>query len=323
MRRRLKRSTRQHIIVSVLCVFIFGGVFLTAYFTVTSNLKKNYQSRIDSLSHELESKKIYVYQAKKDISAGSRITKDLLTYSGVLSEQPQSNFITESEIGKVALIDIKTGTEVLKTMLTGEVADDTLREVEFNTFLLSSNLKEHDTVDIRILFPNGESYVVLSKKTARNLDLENSSCFMWLDSEEILRVSGAIVDCFINEGSRLYTVKYIEPQIQEASLITYTPGTDVLKLIQEDPNVVRKAADKVNESVRQELDRRLTEFYSRHGSEAYWNNYKFNHPADSRVKETGSNNDLTGDTNESESATELLQTDQPADEGEEEIYYVD
>lgn len=322
MTRRLKRSTRQHIIISVLCVFIFGGAFLTAYFTMTANLKKDYQSRIDSLSHELESKKIYVYQAKRDISAGSRITKDLLTYSGVLSEQPQGNFITESEIGKVALIDIKTGTEVLKTMLTGEVTDNTLREVEFNTFLLSSNLNENDTVDIRILYPNGESYIVLSKKTAKNLDLENSRCFMWLDSEEILRVSGAIVDCFINEGSRLYTVKYIEPRIQEASHITYTPGTDVLKLIQEDPNVVRKATDEVSESVRQELDSRLTEFYSRHGSEAYWNSYQYNHPADSSVQETGSNNDLTGETKESE-VTEFSEIDQPDDEGEEEIYYVD
>lgn len=321
MRRRLKRSTRQHIIVSILCVFIFGGAFLTAYLTATGNLKKNYQSRIESLSSELESKKIYVYQANRDIAAGSKITNKLLTYSSVLSEQPQGNFISESEIGKVALIDIKAGTEVLKSMLTEEVEDNTLREVEFNTFLLNSNLKENDTVDIRLLYPNGESYIVLSKKTAKNLSLENSRCFMWLDSEEILRVSGAIVDCYLKKGSKLYTVKYIEPCIQKASLITYTPGIDVLKLIQEDPNVVRKATDKISESVREALDNRLVEFYNQYDGEAYWNSYQYNNPADSPVKESDSNN-VISDTKETE-GSDFTETDQPEKEGEEEVYYVD
>ena len=75
--------------------------------------------------------------------------------------------------------------------------------------------------------------------------------------------------------------------------------------------------------MRQELDSRLVEFYSRYGSEAYWNSYQYNYPANSSVQGTGLNNSLTGDTKESESTTEIPKTDQPDDEGKEEIYYVD
>lgn len=319
MKRRLKRSTRRHIIFSVLCVLIFGGAFLTAFFAVTHDLKKNYQSRIDTLSDELESKRVYVYQAKKDIKAGSVLTKDLLSYNRVLSEQPQGNFMTERDIGKVLLIDIRSGTEVLKSMLTEDLADNSLRETEFNSFLLSSNLKENDYVDIRIFFPNGENYVVLSKKNIRKLDLESSRCFMWLDAEEILRISGAIVDCYLNEGTILYTVKYIEPQIQQASHITYTPSANVIKLIQEDPNIVKKASDKMNELLRQEMENRLAEFYTNHGDEEYLYNGSTSPYYPVQRNQT---NFISDDGNQPGGTEEIFQTDQSG-EDEEEIYYVD
>lgn len=323
MRRRLKRSTRQHIIIPLLCVFIFGGFLLTAYFLIIGNLKKNYQDEIKVLAGELESKKVYVYKTKGDIKAGSKVTKDLLAYMKVLSEQPQDNFITEEEIGNTALIDIKAGTEVLKSMLTDNLTDSALREAEFRTFLLSSNLKENDVVDIRILYPNGESYIVLSKKTVKNLQLKSSTCFMRLDPEELLRVSGAIVDCFLNEGSKLYTVKYIEPRIQSASLITYTPVTDVIKLIKEDPNVVQKASDKLSESVRLELDNRLSEFYSSYNGEISWDSYGSYNPGYNNAVQENTSGSLTDNGSDSDNPAEITEVNgQDGDKGEE-IYYVD
>jgi len=250
-----------------------GAVFLTVYFTLVSNLKNYYQSEIKVLSEQLESKKVFVYEAKDDITAGSKVTMDNLKYTQVLSEQSQNNFITGKEIGKVALIDIKSGTGILKSMLTDDLDDGGLREAEFNTLLLSSNLKDNDHVDIRILFPNGENYIVLSKKAVKNLSLDTGNCFMWLNAEELLRISGAVVDCYLNEGSKLYTVKYIEPDIQEASLITYTPGKDVIKRIREDPNVVQKATEQLSEKVRMELEARLEQFYYNHNGEIAWDQY--------------------------------------------------
>ncbi len=325
MRRRLKRSTKQHIFISLLCVVIFGGIFLTAYFTVISNLKKSYQSEIEVLSGQLESNSVYVYEAKNDIAAGSKVTKDNLKYIQVLSDQSHENFITDEEIGKVALIDIKSGTGILKSMLTDKLEDNSLREVEFNTFFLNSNLKKNDVVDIRILFPNGENYIVLSKKAVKNLTLEAGNCFMWLSPEELLRVSGAIVDSYLHQGTRLYTVKYIEPRIQQPSYITYTPGTQVINLIREDPNAVKKATEYLSETVRMELENRLTQFYDKYDRQVSWDEYGtynqnaagYTVPADNPVNTA--NTDKEGDTENDSGGNNYSQSE----DSEEEIYYVD
>jgi hypothetical protein len=327
MKRRLKRSTRQHIILSGICVIICSGVFLIGYFTVISNMKKNYESEIKVLSNQLAINKVYVYQAKEDIAAGSKVTKDMLIHTQVLSEQDRDNFITGKEIGKIALIDIQSGTEVLKSMLAEDISDNTVREAEFNSFLLSSNLKENDFVDVRILYPNGESYIVLSKKPLRNLSMERNNCFMWLTPEELLRVSGAIVDCYLNKGSKLYTVKYIEPRIQEASIITYTPNTDVLKLIKEDPNVVQTASDRLYENVRIELENRLSEFYN-NNSEVSWDQYSYLTPDNNSGAEPDNiYNTQTGNTESKDYQKEANSVDNTTEkangEKEEDIYYID
>ncbi len=334
MRGRLRRSTKRYILVSFLCIVIFGGIFLAAYFKVINNMKKNYQSEIKNLSNQLESKKVYMYKAKSDIVAGSKVTKDNFKYVQVLSDQSQEDFITEEEMGKVALIDIKSGTGVLKSMLTDELADSGLREMEFNTFLLNSNLKDNDFVDIRILYPNGENYVVLSKKAVKNLSLEAGDCFMWLNAEEILRVSGAIVDCYLNEGSKLYTVRYIKPLIQASSLITYTPGTDVIKLLKEDPNVVQKAAEQLSEEVRKELEARLYQFYGNYNGEVTWDGYgtynqgnNYNPGQSGGMSDTnnGDNVNHAGNTNNvGDNSTNSTENGYgQSKENEEEIYYVD
>ncbi len=328
MKRRLKRSTKQHIIVSLLCIIIFGGIFLTAYLTVFINLKKNYETEINELSNQLETNKINVYEASKDIPAGSVITKDKLMFKQVLSEQPQDDYITERELGMVTLIDIKTGTPLLKSMLTKKLSDNSMREAEFNTFYLNSNLKENDYVDIRILYPNGENYIVLSKKQVKNLSLEKNDCFMWLNADELLRISGAIVDCFLKEGSKLYCVKYIEPRIQEASVITYIPNADVIRLIQKDPNVVQKATEKLSISVRSELESRLNQFYSNYSGEVTWDQYyttqiKPINQADNTedITDSDNNDDMyqTGTDTKADTPDEYKQKE----ENKEEIYYVD
>lgn len=127
-------------------------------------MKNNYEAEINELSNQLETNKVKVYEANYDIPVGSVITKENLKFKQVLSEQPQEDYITENELGMVTLIDIKSGTPLLKSMLSKKFTDNSAREAEFNTFFLNSNLKENDYVDIRILYPNGENYIVLSKK---------------------------------------------------------------------------------------------------------------------------------------------------------------
>lgn len=270
MKKRLNRSTKQYIIVSLICVFIIGGAFIFLYFTVLKNMKDNYKDEIQLLVTQLKTKEVYVYETKDTIPAGTRVTRDNLNYIKSYSDQAQTYFMSEADIGKVTLIEVDKGTHILKSMLTQDYIDSNVREVEFNVFTINSNMKENDFVDIRIMFPNGEDYIVLSKKSVKNLTLESSNCFLWLSEEEILNMSGAIVDAYLYSGTRLYTTKYIEPSLQESSIPTYQPSLSTLKLMELDENIVDKASKELNKRLRKEMENRLADYENTDITQIEW-----------------------------------------------------
>lgn len=241
----------------MLCIIIIGGAFILVYFTVLDGIKKNYQKEINVLSEQLKTNTVYVYAANKSIPAGSKITKEDVEYIKSYTKQDQEYYMTKDEIGMVSLIDIKEGTHILKGMLTKNTIDNNLRELEYNTFLINSNIKENDSIDVRITFPNGEDYIVLSKKNIKNLSLDINNCFLWLTEDEILTMSAAIVDTYLYSGTKLYTAKYIEPSLQDASIPTYQPSISTLTLMEQDVNIVEKASKEINKRLRKELENRL------------------------------------------------------------------
>lgn len=257
MRKSLKRTTRQYIIVAILSAIIIGGAFLIVYFTIFNKSKEKYVLQIKVLEEQMKSHEVYVYEAKTKIEAGSIVKTNMLNYVQSYSNQAQKYFMTKEDIGKVALISMEPETQILKGMLTKNLVDGNTREVEFNTFLINSNIKENDFVDIRIIFPNGEDYIVLSKKSMKQVNLESNNCFLWLTEDEILNMSSAIVDAYLYTGSKLYTTKYIEPNLQDASRITYQPSTSTLTLIKQDANIVNQAKSEVSKRLRKELENRL------------------------------------------------------------------
>ena len=54
-------------------------------------------------------------------------------------------------------------------------------------------------------------------------------------------MASAIVDASLVEGTVLYAVPYIAPDIQDEAIQTYPSNPEVQKLISENPNIVNKA----------------------------------------------------------------------------------
>lgn len=254
---KLKRTTKQYIIVAALCMIVIGGAGILTTLVITSQIKQEYQELLRTANRELEENQRNVYVATANIMSGEVITKDHLVKKQVYSSQPKEVFINEEQIGKLALIDITEGTQVLNTMISDSSVSANLREAEYDVVHLNSNIEKDDTVDIRLLYPNGESYVVLTKKVIKELSSETTSIFLWLETEEILRMSAAIVDASLYSGSKLFVTKYIEPNIQKASVITYTPSLSILSLIEKDPNIVDRCSQELNREVRKALENRL------------------------------------------------------------------
>ena len=113
-----------------------------------------------------------------------------------------------------------------------------LRSREFNMISLPSTLVEGDYIDIRILYPPGEDYLVVAGKevvgTGANAD--SNSIFLELDEEEIVRMSSAIIESYIADGINVYATKYINPdeQLNEYVHVDYVAKyDDAVKKLQE------------------------------------------------------------------------------------------
>ena len=267
---RLRRSTKQYILVSLICIVMIGGAAVFTAYVIARQIKDEYELLLAKAHQELSLNQRNVYVAATDIAAGDTITQDKVEKRKVFSSQPQKNFITSKEIGALALIDMPADTQIMYSMVTDPMISSELREVEYQVININSNINSNDTVDIRIFFQNGEDYVVLPKKVLRRYTEDMTSCFLWLTEEEIIRIRNAIVDAYLYTGAYLYTAKYIEPNIQQASIVTYTPSFEAIELIQGNPNIVDTATNDLSALVRKALENRLARALQKDITEQQW-----------------------------------------------------
>jgi hypothetical protein len=270
LKRRIKKSTKQYIIVAIICIVIIGGAAIFTSIIITKQMEGEYKTLLKEAYHNLEVNQREVYVSVTAISAGDTVTEKNMEIRKVYSSQPVESFITKETIGKTALINIPVNTQILKTMITDTFISTDLREMEYEIINISSNIINNDQIDVRIFFPNGEDYIILSKKHIKGLSLDSPHCLLWLTEEEILRMSSAIVDAYLYSGAKIYITKYIEPILQQASYITYEPSLSSLLLIQNNPNILETATNELSKQVRKAMENRLADSYGISVEEIEW-----------------------------------------------------
>lgn len=246
------------ILILVVAVLIAGGVI--AYGIGELN---DYKVTEQVLMDELTRNSRIVYVAcEGGIKSGDIIT-DVEEGGNVMAQEIYSGieptyYISEEDMGSIALIDIQEGQPVMKNMITTlEITGDT-REVEVTVVDLMVDQKANDFIDIRIMFPNGEEYAVLSKKEIKNLVLDSSIFYTYLNEEEILRLASATVDAYTMTGTKIYATRYIEPTLQNATIPNYLVRAETLDLMTSDPNIVTLAQHTMNLSARMSMEQRLS-----------------------------------------------------------------
>lgn len=270
LRRKIKRSTKQYITVAFICIVMIGGAAALTTVTISGQVRDKYTALLKDAHREMEDNQKIIYVAQADILTGTYITQKNIMLAKSYTSQPKDTFISSEDIGKVALVDITKGTQILKGMLTDNSISPGIRELEYSVIHISSNIENNNTVDVRISYPNGESYVVLSKKLVKGYVPGTAACYFWMDEAEILRMSAAIVDAGLYEGSRLFVTKYIEPNIQEASAVNYIPSISIQTLLENDPNILEKTSQKLSKEVRKALENRLAESLKADVSTVSW-----------------------------------------------------
>lgn len=241
------------LIVFILIVLTVSGVFLY-------RIQKDSERKLADVQKEYDKYSKIVYVATEPLSSGCILMEDDVIQKEILSDDDEPN-IDEQDIGKTIAVDIQEGQQIMKNMLYEE-REDGLKECELYVTEMSSNLVENDYVDIRILYPNGENYIVLSKKLLSDMSVENNFCRLLLNEEEQMQLSSATVDAY-NYGAVLYTTRYINDS-QDKAQGTYFPSMDVMIAMANDRNIDADNARELNLAARRALEERLEKYFEAH-----------------------------------------------------------
>lgn len=203
--------------------------------------------------------KQHVYIITHDIDAGIEIkATDLAEVDIPKSAVPDNMVIDKSyPLHKFSKIAIHKNTPLTKTMFYEDgITPSDLRNEEWKTIVLPDDLKVNQYVDVRIKFPTGQDYIVLSKKKVNKL--ENTTLYLAMDEKETLLMSSATVDAYL-QGATIYAVSYVDPYVQGKSAVDYPVNARVKDLIIADPNILAQAKQGLEEWARMNLESALNE----------------------------------------------------------------
>ena len=196
------------------------------------------------------SQKTRVY--KEDMTEEYYILR--LTYNTTADRTPtrEKEYIDILGTPLIAKIAMNQNTVLTLEMLSlGSILTDDVRKQEYNAVILPVDLATGDYVDIRVQFPTGQDFIVVSKKSVEipvidGMDSENT-IWMNLSEDEILSMACAIVEAYRINGTKIYATKYTDPGMQEAATPTYPLSAETVSLIQSDPNVTDVAEQKLRD----------------------------------------------------------------------------
>lgn len=231
----MQKKARNSMLVGIIVGLLIGCVGIAFFFMQATNYKK----QIDTA--QANTRQAYVL--KNDIKSGTNITLDDLVQVSALKDVIPTDYVTLEDITEntIAKLDLTKGLVLSKAMIQESDAKVTadLREQQYNMIVLPQYLEEGNYIDIRLTLPNGQDYIVVSKKRIKQITEDT----IWIDmyEQESLVMSNAIVEAYMMPGSKLYATTYVEPGIQANAIPTFVPRAEVINLMNSDPNIVAEA----------------------------------------------------------------------------------
>ncbi|WP_166244080.1 SAF domain-containing protein [Paenibacillus turpanensis] len=265
--RKVKKVVLYSTISGILVAILTSGVWFATYRFYTAKLLEERQSFEKQLAqrnsllqrYQDESKKAYVLQSAKQ--AGEIIGAMDLREEKIPSHVTPGNVVLDPKdlVGKHLKINALAGTMLTSDMVRdASKMDSTERKHESQYIRLPLRIQKTDVVDIRIVFPNGEDYIVVAKKKLSDVHAGQQLAFFNVTEEELMILQSALVDSYMREAE-LYAVPYVDPEFQERAVVTYVPTMDVLRAMQTDPGIIDKAKLAAMALLRPDLDRRMNE----------------------------------------------------------------
>jgi hypothetical protein len=255
-RSKIPAALLKGVIILVTIVVIAGGLYYL-YRKHTDDLTKLHEDEIGKYRSQLYLLERKVFVPKEDIEYGAVISAEMFDQVNMKIEFSQDQLLDESDMGKTSIVKLPKGLPVTKSSVVSVPPADDIRKVEFNMFLIQTDQQKGDYVDIRIVFPNAENYIVLGKKQIKEIKPADNIIWVWLNETEIHLISSAIIDAYLNPGTKIYATTYVQPEMQTAATSYYPPNQYVLDLMRKDPNILSTASDALARQAREVLESHL------------------------------------------------------------------
>ena len=203
---------KKRLINGILIGLAIGLVFVIITIIISSNIVKGYKEGTNK--NFLENYTSEVVTFTRDVVQGETITADMLQTTRIHNNTVPSGAYssTGSLIGKIAKYNIVRNAAVASSMVSDRIISQDVRIQEINTLTLPTDLMVNDFIDVRMMYPSGVEYTVLTEKQVTKIS--GSTIWMDMSEEEMLLLNSAIVDSFLTEGTKLYAVKYSDPTTQ-------------------------------------------------------------------------------------------------------------
>lgn len=252
------RNNKLKLVISILVAVVIILLACIAIIFVGKKALDEKQDQINELQYEIDANKQIVYVSMADISAGQTLTEgENIMKQEVFTGLESEYYMQPEMVGGIATVDIKALQPIMDNMVTTlEITKDS-REYEIAVANLMTDQAEYDYIDVRIMFPTGEDYTILTKKDVHNLNLESCCFYSYLNEDEIVRMASAIIDAYTVTGTYIYTTRYIEPSLQDEAIPNYVVRPEVIDLINSDPNILTIAKETLNLQARINLEERL------------------------------------------------------------------
>ncbi|MBP1999796.1 hypothetical protein J2Z69_000815 [Paenibacillus shirakamiensis] len=219
--------------------------------------KSQYEARFLAFEKEKDRSTVIGWVPNKLIKAGDTFKEVDLKQAEFTAGELPSNWVQlkENILGHTAKVSLEPFTLITESLIYKEKpTTDDLRNKEISFVRLPASLRAKDVIDIRIQFPTGQDYILLSKKKVGQLS--STSMSLTLTEHEILTLSSAVVDAYFHKAS-IYALTYVEPELQDSAIPTYPANQQVLQLIAKDHNMISRAEQELTSSSRVLLEKDL------------------------------------------------------------------
>lgn len=190
------------------------------------------------------------------VKAGDEVTDLNVSFMDIPSTYIPQGTIEDKDIilGKFFKLNLDSGAMIHEAMIMEDTIIDSTRDMDIYTNTYPSGLAKGDYIDLRIVMPLGQDYLVLSHK--RIYELFENGFKIHLTEEELFMYRSMLIDYYLNKaaGCRIEATRYVEPGLQKPAIPFYSIPTYLADLYNRDPNMLTQLNAVDNEAARTILD---------------------------------------------------------------------